>query len=91
MSIDHGIYEQQGERPLFLDAKPGMTVCVRCEYLTGETPRQDWWMGSVLHCGGGARDPSMHNLFQIADVDSGVICWVNADLVTHIVPKEPGQ
>ncbi|WP_156486569.1 MULTISPECIES: DUF3104 domain-containing protein [unclassified Synechococcus] len=28
---------------------------------------------------------SMHNLFQIADVDSGVIRWVNADLVTHIL------
>ncbi|KZR87331.1 hypothetical protein MITS9509_01181 [Synechococcus sp. MIT S9509] len=27
----------------------------------------------------------MHNLFQIADVDSGVIRWVNADLVTHIL------
>jgi len=25
-------------------------------------------------------------LFQIADVDSGVIRWVNADLVTHAIP-----
>ena len=38
------------------------------------------------HSGGAARDPFMHNLFQIADVDSGVIRWVNADLVTHILP-----
>ena len=38
-------------------------------------------------CGGGARDPSIHNLFQIADVDSGVIRWVNADLVTQILPR----
>ena len=29
----------------------------------------------------------MHNMFQIADVDSGVIRWVNADLVTHILPS----
>ena len=28
----------------------------------------------------------MHNLFQIADVDSGAIRWVNADLVTHVIP-----
>jgi len=27
---------------------------------------------------------SVHNLFQIADVDSGVIKWVNADLITHV-------
>ena len=26
-------------------------------------------------------------LFQVADVDIGVINWVNADLVTHIVPS----
>ena len=25
-------------------------------------------------------------LFQVADVDTGAINWVNADLVTHIVP-----
>ena len=87
MSVDHGSYQRQGERPLFLDVKPGMTVCVQCDYLTGEKPTQDWWMGSVLHCGGAARDPSIHNLFQIADVDTGVIKWVNADLVTHIVPE----
>jgi len=29
--------------------------------------------------------------FQIANVDSGVIRWVNADLVSHILPREPGQ
>ena len=37
--------------------------------------------------GGAARDPNFHNLFQIADVDSSVIRWVNAHLVTHIVPS----
>ena len=30
--------------------------------------------------GGAARAPSMHNLFPIADVDLGVIRWINADL-----------
>ena len=33
------------------------------------------------------RDPSIHNLFQIADVDSGVIRWVNPDLVTRVIPE----
>ncbi|WP_413327166.1 DUF3104 domain-containing protein [Synechococcus sp. MIT S9503] len=28
----------------------------------------------------GARDPTIHNLFQIADVGSSEIHWVNADL-----------
>ena len=33
----------------------------------------------------------LRDLFQIADVDSGVIRWANADLVTHILPRAPGQ
>ena len=48
-------------------------------------------MGQVIHCSGAARDPSIHNLFQIADVDPGVIRWVNADLVTHILQRAPRQ
>jgi len=75
------------ERPVFLDVKPGMTVIVKCDFLVGEKQEKDWWMGQVLHCGGAARDPNIHNLFQVADVDSGVIRWINADLVTHIVPN----
>ena len=88
MSVDHLATAKSPveERPVFLDVKPGMTVVVKCDFLTGETEDRDWWMGQVLHCGGAARDPSMHNLFQIVDVDSGVIRWVNADLATHIVP-----
>ena len=44
-------------------------------------------MGHVIHCTGGARKPEHHNIFQIADVDTGEIRWVIADLVTHIVPQ----
>ena len=91
LSIDHGIYEQSGERPLFLDVKPGMTVVVRCDFLSGETRDKDWWMGQVIHCTGGARKPEHHNIFQVADVDTGEVHWVNADLVTHIVPSDRWQ
>ena len=63
-----------------------MTAVERHEHLTGEKAGNDWWMGQVIYCGGGARDPSIHNLFQIADVDSGAIRWVNADLVSHVIP-----
>ncbi|QNI85501.1 conserved hypothetical protein (DUF3104) [Synechococcus sp. PROS-7-1] len=64
-----------------------MTVIVRHDSLLGEAQDKDWWMGLVLHCNGGARDPSIYTLFQIADVDTGVVRWVNADLVTHVLPK----
>ena len=89
MSVDHVSPNKppQEERPLFLEVKPGMTVIVKWDHQIGEKQEKDWWMGQVIHCGGAARDPSIHNLFQIADVDSGVIRWVNADLVTHILPS----
>jgi len=41
----------------------------------------------VIHCGGAACDLSIHNLFQIAGVDSGVTLWLNVDLVTYILPS----
>ena len=42
----------------------------------------------VIHVDGGARDPRIPTMFQVADVDDGTIRWVNADLVTHIVPND---
>ena len=36
---------------------------------------------------GGARNPKVPTLFQVADVDTGVINWINADLMTHICPR----
>ena len=58
---------------------------VSCVLQTGERAVKDYWMGQMIHCDGAARDLSIHNLFQIAAVDSGVIRWVNADLVTQIL------
>ena len=65
-----------------------MTVIVQHDLQIGEKRDKDWWMGEVIHCGGAARAPKIRNLSQIADVDSGVIRWVNADLVTHILGAE---
>ena len=36
--------------------------------------------------GGTARDPKIHNLLRIADLDSGVNHWLNAGLVNRILP-----
>ena len=66
--------------PIFLSVRAGMTV------ICGSTDSDDWWMADVIHVDGGARDPKVLTLFQVADVDSGVIRWVCADLITHIVP-----
>ena len=49
----------------------------------------DGWQKS-LHIDGGARNPKVPTMFQVADVDDGTIRWVNADLVSHIVPAIRG-
>ena len=82
MSIDHAsAVAAPKSDPVFLHVKAGMTVIV------GNDETDDWWMADVIHVDGGARNPKVPTLFQVADVDSGVIRWVCADLVTHIVPR----
>ena len=79
MSVDHasGVDAPRAD-PVFLHVKPGMTVIVE--------DGKDWRMADVIWVDGGARNPKTPTMFQVADVDTGVINWVNADLVTHIVP-----
>ena len=85
VSVDHGLYNQQNssDLPEFLSVISGMTVIVKCDFLVGEKQAKNWWIGQLIHCGSAASNPSIHNLFQIAELDSGVIRWVNADLATH--------
>ena len=81
MSVDHSLVRSKGGQPLFLSVRAGMTVII------GNDNSDDWWMADVLHVDGGARDPRVPTLFQVADVDDGTIRWVCADVVTHIVPS----
>ena len=80
MSVDHasGVGAPKSD-PVSLHVKPGMTVIV--DNVSG------WRMADVIWVDGGARNPKVPTLFQVADVDTGVVNWVNADLVTHIVPR----
>ena len=58
-------------------------MTVICE----DSKSDDWWMADVIYVDGGARDPKMPTLFQVADVDTGVVRWACVDLFTHIVPR----
>ena len=71
-----------------LSVTAGMTVIVQHLPEVGFVSADDrWWMADVIYVEGGARNPNVPTLFQVADVDSGEVLWVNADLVTHIVPR----
>ena len=80
MSVDHSsdVAAPQSD-PLFLHVRAGMTVIVE--------DGSDWRMADVSWGDGGARNPKVPTLFQVADVNTGVINWINVDLVTHICPR----
>jgi len=63
---------------VFLHVKTSMTVIVE--------DSSDCRMADVIWVDGGARNPKIPTLFQVADVNTGVINWINTGLLTHIVP-----
>ena len=65
-----------------LAAMPGDLVVVEEE---GNPSCKDWWLGHVIHAARGARSPHSNSLFQVADVDTGFIRMINADLVKGIL------
>ena len=86
MSVDHSVITQpKGQRPVFLSAKSGDVVIVWDDPSLMGSKSTDWWMGQILWVDGGARDPKVPTLFQISDVDTGVIRWINADQVQQII------
>ena len=80
MSVDRGDLAVKAEVP-FLHVRPGHFVIVGRDQLN----QGDWWMGQVLFCEGSARHPSLPSLFQVADVDTGVIKWINAAAVSDVI------
>ena len=80
MSVDHAsAVAAPKSYPVFLHVKAGDAVIIE--------EGNDWRMADVIWVDGGARNPKVPTLFQVADVDTGVINWINADLVTHICPR----
>ena len=77
MSVDHAsAVAAPRADPVFLHVKAGDCVIVE--------DGNDWRMADVIWVDGGARNSKVPTLFQVADVDTGVITLVNADLMSHI-------
>ena len=73
----------------FLKVVPGDLVVVQDSSLEREVST-GWWLGHVVHSICGARDPSSNSLFQVVDIDTGIVRTINADLVQGILrPREP--
>ena len=75
------------ETHVFLFVKPGDHVVIRNEKPSenDQNDRNDYWIGQVINCIGGARNPNSWTLFQVADIDNGEITIINADTVERIL------
>ena len=71
----------------FLTVKPGDYVVIRDGITSDDTQSSpnDYWVGQVINCIGGARNPNSWTLFQVADIDNGEIIIINADTVERIL------
>ena len=85
MSEDHGTIAQPDEKPIFLGVMPGDTVVVFERENVVDSSVSDWFMATVLFVEGSARDPKAPSLFQVADIDTGTVQFVNADQVERVM------
>ena len=71
----------------FLFVRPGDYVVIKNEE-NCEDPKEknnNYWVGQVINCIGGARNPNSWTLFQVANIDNGEITIINADIVEKIL------
>ena len=77
-------------KPIFLSVKVGDCVVIKFQrHHSSSQNIQDYWIGRVIYCIGGARDPSSWTLFQVINIDNGEVKIINADTVKMILkPKK---
>ena len=70
----------------FLFVKPGDYVVIKNEKPPDNQKGEiDYWIGLVISCIGGARNPDSWTLFQVANIDNGGVIIINADTVERIL------
>ena len=71
----------------FLFVKTGDYVLIKDDKNSQDIKKEqhDYWIGLVINCIGGARDPNSWTLFQVANIDNGEIMIINADMVEKIL------
>ena len=71
--------------PEFLFVRPGDYVAIKRNYEDTEEKNKNYWVGQVIDCIGGARNPNSWTLFQVVNIDNGEITIINADIVEKIL------
>ena len=78
-------------KPNFLSVRTGDCVAINSQhhYSSLSQNMPDYWIGMVIYCIGGARDPNSWTLFQVINIDNGEVKIINADTVEMILtPKK---
>ena len=74
------------KEPMFLSVKSGDYVAVKEQRpIALSKGSETHWIGQVINCIGGARDPYSWTLFQVINIDNGEISIINADTVEMIL------
>ena len=73
--------------PEFLFVRPGDYIAIKNEenYQDTKEKNKNCWIGQVIDCIGGARNPNSWTLFQVVNIDNGEITIINADTVAKIL------
>ena len=71
--------------PIILGVTPGDTVVVFEREVVIDSSISDQFIATVLFVEGSARDPKAPSLFQLADIDTSVIRFINADQIEKVM------
>ena len=73
--------------PEFLLVKSGDYVVIKNEEIfhNAKDNQNNYWIGHVISCIGGARNPNSWTLFQVINIDNGEIMIINADIVEKVL------
>ena len=84
------VFVEYQVKPSFLSVRVGDCVAIQSQrHHSSSQNIQDYWIGRVIYCIGGARDPSSWTLFQVINIDNGEVKIINADTVKMIlIPKK---
>ena len=77
----------------FLFVRPGDYVVIKNQENCEDTKekKNNYWVGQVINCIGGARNPNSWTLFQVANIDNGEINIINADIVENILKSSESE
>ena len=74
----------------FLSVQLGDYVAIKNTHkFSSSSLEGDYWLGEIIDCIGGARNPNSWTLFQVMNIDNGEITIVNADTIEKIMARAP--